>query len=186
MVQSAVRKNVDADYFSTMFGFDVAATTIWNARKTAAGLLGPTTQFIMDEVKFLGIDGTYYSVNSKKGYAWVVRTDRATLVLVLPTSAGIVIPSELLDKPVTTDDYSPYLTYFKILQMCWAHIRRDVESAYVRAPKEMQKYYHTLYQRLLTIYREAKKASLRTGHAGGADTSTCRDFQKRGNVSPPP
>ena len=189
IVQFSSRKSVDRDtveYLRDMFGFKTGETTIWNGRKAAADLVESTMEMIMDELKrakFLGIDETYYSVNGKKGYVWVVRTDRATLVIALPTRSGQVIPThmaELLDKPVTTDGYSPYLTYFKILQRCWAHILRGAEAAYVRAPKgPRQDYYRSLYDRLLDIFRDAKKAARAAEPSGGADHQTCLAFERR-------
>ncbi len=119
MVRLGGKKCVDADIaeiFGDVFGFPTGETTIWNARRAAADLLDPTIHFILEELKkakFLGIDETPYSVNGERGYVWVVRTDRATLVLAMPTRAGAVIAehmAELLHIPVTTDGYSPYLT----------------------------------------------------------------------------
>ena len=81
------KKNTDANianYFGDLFHFETAETTIWNARRAAAGMLEQTMGYIMKGLKgatFLGIDETRYSVNGKIGYVWVVRTDRAAFVL---------------------------------------------------------------------------------------------------------
>ena len=188
IVQLGGKKCVDADIaeiFGDIFGFPTGETTIWNARRAAADLLDPTIHFILEELKkakFLGIDETPYSVNGESGYVWVVRTDRATLVLAMPTRAGAVIAehmSELLHIPVTTDGYSPYLTYFKILQRCWAHILRDAEAAYVHADKGDRARYLELYRKLLGIFRDAKRTAARTAGMGGADEATCLEFEGR-------
>ena len=90
------KKNTDADiasYFGDLFHFETAETTIWNARRAAAGMLEQTMRYIMEELKratFLGIDETRYSMNGEIGYVWVVRTDRATFVLPIGSRGGLV------------------------------------------------------------------------------------------------
>ena len=126
----------------------------------------------------------YYSINGESGYVWVVRSDRATLVLAMPTRGATVITehmSELLHIPTTADGYSPHLTHFKILQRCWAHILRRAEEAYIRLPKNdpMRMIYCRLYRQLLEIFRDAKRVAARTVKDGGADIQVCLDFERR-------
>ena len=177
IVHFSGRKNVDDDiasYFEEMFHFKTAGNAIWNARKAASDILEPTLEYIMEELKaapFLGIDETHYSINGKRGYVWVVRTDRAVFILALPTRAGAVLPAyfrELLDKPVVVDGYGAYATYFKVMQRCWAHILRGAEKAYLRSRKGSRKAYHALYRRLLGIFHEAKRIAGETADSGGA------------------
>ena len=190
IVQLAGKKNVDADIaeiFRDMFEFSVSETAIWNARRAAATMLEFTMKQIMavlKKSKFLGIDETRYTINGEKGFVWVVRSNKATLVLATPTRGAIVIidyMSELLHIPVTTDGYSPYLIYFKILQRCWAHILRRAEEAYVRLSKDDHKrlIYYELYRQLLKIFRDAKRVAARTAKDGGADSKVCLDFERR-------
>ena len=185
IVHFSGRKNVDDDiasYFEEMFHFKAAGNAIWNARKAASDILEPTLEYIMEELKtapFLGIDETYYSVNGRKGYVWVVRTDRAVFILALPTRAGAVLPAyfrELLDKPVVVDGYSAYATYFRVIQRCWSHILGAAEEAYVRERRrEVRKVYYSLYRRLQGIFHEAKKLA----DSGGADVDTCLAMERR-------
>ena len=142
------KKNTDADmadYFGDLFRFETAETTIWNARRAAAGMLERTMRYIMEELKratFLGIDETRYSVNGKIGYVWVVRTDRAAFVLPMGSRGELVLStyfSGLADKPVVVDGYAVYPSFFKTIQRCWAHILRDAEEAYVSAGKDCPK-----------------------------------------------
>ena len=88
--------------------------------------------------------------------------------------------SDLLHIPVTTDGYSPYLTHFKILQRCWAHILRAAESAYVNLKPDdpARAYCVDLYQKLLKIFRDAKSTAAKTA-AGGAKRQVCAEFEER-------
>ena len=190
IVHLAGKKSVDADIaelFGDMFDFPVAETTIWNARQAAATMLEFTTKQIvavLKKSKFLGVDETYYSINGEKGYVWVVRSDRATLVLAMPTRGATVVTehmSELLHIPTTADGYSVYLTHFKILQRCWAHILRRAEEAYIHLPKEDPKrmVYYGLFRQLLEIFHDAKRVAARTAKDSGADMKVCLDFERR-------
>ena len=149
------KKNTDADianYFGDLFHFETAETTIWNARRAAAGMLEQTMGYTMEELKratFLGIDETRYSVNGKIGYVWVVRTNRAAFVLPMGTRGELVLStyfSGLVDKPVVVGGYAVYPGFFKTIQWCWAHILRDAEAAYVSADRNGPKreYCHAL------------------------------------------
>ena len=184
------KKNTDADianYFGDLFHFETAETTIWNARRAAAGMLEQTMRYIMEELKratFLGIDETRYSMNGKIGYVWVVRTDRAAFALPMGTGGGLVLSTYfggLADKPVVVDGYAAYPGPFKTIQRCWAHILRDAEEAYVSAGKNSPKreYYHTLYRRLLKVFHDAKGIAGDTAGSGGADVGTCLDLERR-------
>ena len=112
-----------------------------------------------------------------------MRTDRVTFVLAMDSRGGDVIEkymSDLLHIPVTTDGYSPYLTHFKILQRCWAHILRAAESAYVHSDQDspMRAYYVSLYHKLLDIFGDAKRVAAKTA-AGGAKRQACTEFEER-------
>ena len=137
----------------------------------------------LKKAKHLGIDETYYASEGDSGYVWVVRTDRVTFVLAMDSRGGDVIEkymSDLLHIPVTTDGYSPYLTHFKILQRCWAHILRDAESTYVNLDQDdpMRAYYVDLYHKLLDIFGDAKRVAAKTA-AGGAKREVCAEFEER-------
>lgn len=81
---------------------------------------------------------------------------------------------ELRDKPVTVDGCSVYLSLFRTLQRCWAHILRDAEDVCISNPKIP--YYRELYRSLKLIFHRAKEAAARTTAAGGAPMSTCTQF----------
>ena len=140
----------------------------------ATPLLEYTMRYIMEELRkarHLGIDETPYPTKDGKGYVWVVRTDTVTLILAMGTRGGAVIEqylSDLLHIPTTTDGYSPYLKYFKILQRCWAHILRAAEAAYVDLKKDDPKrmYYYNLYEKLLKIFKDAKRVAAKTKDSG--------------------
>ena len=190
IVQLAGRKNVDADIaeiFGDMFDFETGKTTMWNARCAAANMLEHTMKIIKNvlrNAKYLGIDETYFSNDGESGYVWVVRSDKVTLVLAMPSRGGDVIEkhmSDLLHIPVTTDGHAPYLSHFKILQRCWAHILRAAEEAYVLLDRGDPKryYYRELYLKLLQIFRDAKHVAAKTKNSGGADHATCAKFEER-------
>ena len=188
IVQLGGKKNVDiAEMFGDMFDFKTAETTIWNARCAATDLLEYTMLIIRNalrKAKHLGIDETYYASDGDSGYVWVVRTDRVTFVLAMDSRGGDVIEkymSDLLHIPVTTDGYSPYLTHFKILQRCWAHILRAAESTYVNLDQDdpTRAYYADLYQKLLDVFHDAKRVAAKTAAAGGAERRVCAEFEER-------
>ena len=188
IVQLSGMKNVDADIarvFEEMFGFETAATTVWNARKAAADMLEPTMRHIMEELKrapFLGMDGTHYPINGKRGYVWVVRTPTAACILALPTRSGAVLPTyfkEILDRKVVADGYTVYATHFKILQRCWAHILQDAGKAYLRSRRGSRRAYRALYRRLLGIFHDAKRIAGETADSGGAGADVCLAMERR-------
>ena len=80
----------------------------------------------------------------------------------------------LLDKPVTLDGYSVYLSLFRTLQRCWAHILRDAEDVCISHPHTP--YYRELYRSLKMIFHRAKEAAARTAAAGGAPMYICTQF----------
>ena len=184
------KKNTDADmadYFGDLFHFETAETTIWNARRAAAGMLEQAVGYVMEELKratFLGIDGTRYSVNGKIGYAWVVCTDRTAFVLPMGTGGELILStyfSGLADKPVVVGGYAVYPGFFKTIRRCWAHILRDAEVAYVSAGRNGPKreYHRTLYRRLLKVFHDAKRIADDAAGSGGADVGTCLDLERR-------
>ena len=184
------KKNTDADMadcFGDLSHFEAAETTIWNARRAAAGMLEQTMGYIMGELKratFLGIDETRYSVNGKGGYAWVVRTDSAAFVLPMGTEGGLILStyfSGLADKPVVVDGYAVYSGLFKTIQRCRAHILRDAEAAYVSAGRNGPKreYCHAPYRRLLKVFCDAKRIAGDAAGSDGADVGTCLDLERR-------
>ena len=85
----------------------------------------------LKRARFIQIDETPYRYRKRQGYVWVIRTDTVCMVLAL-TGRGNddILPfvGDLLDKPVTVDGYSVYLSLFGTLQRCWAHILRDAED----------------------------------------------------------
>ena len=108
---------------------------------------------------------------------WVVRTDRVCLVLALSGMGNDdILPfvEELLDKPVTVDGYSVYLSLFHTLQRCWTHILRDAEDVCISHPDTS--HYRELYRSLKLIYHRAKEAAARAAAAGGAPMSICSMF----------
>ncbi len=142
--------------------------------------LEPTIQYILEELKrarFIQLDETPYRYRKRQGYVWVVRTDGVCLVLALPSRENddiLPFAGELRDKPVTVDGYSVYLSLFRTLQRCWAHILRDAEDVCISHPKIP--YYRELYRSLKLIFYRAKEAAARTAAAGGAPMSACNRF----------
>ena len=179
----ATRRSTDSDvayYFEGLNRAHVSSTSILNARRSISMPLEPTIQYILEELKrasFIQLDETPYRYRKRQGYVWVVRTDRVCLVLALSGRGNDdILPfvGELLDKPVTVDGYSVYLSLFRTLQRCWAHILRDAEDVCISHPKIP--YYRELYRSLKLIFHRAKEAAARTAAAGGAPMSTCNRF----------
>ena len=88
-------------------------------------------------------------------------------------SSNDILPfvKDLLDKPVTVDGYSVYVSLFHIRQRCWAHILRDAEGVCIFNPKIL--HYRTLYRDLKSIYHRAKNVAAATAASGGADMDVC-------------
>ena len=179
----STRRSTDSDISYYLEGLEegrVSPNSLLNARRSISVLLEPTMRYILAELKrarFIQIDETPYKYRKRRGYVWVVRTDRVCMILALPGRSGNdILPfvMELLDKPVTVDGYSVYLRMFKILQRCWAHILRDAEDVCI-SHRDIP-YYRELYRSLRMIFHRAKEVAARTAAAGGADMTTCRQF----------
>ena len=186
IAEYAGRKNTDEDiagYFANLYGFYVASTTIWNARRALARLLGATYGHIMEELKrarFIQMDESPFRINGIRGQMWLARTDTATFMVVTDNRRG-----ETLDRyfdglfliPVVVDGYAAYPGRFVIIQWCWAHILREAEKAAASGGEHCME--ELLHKALLGIFHEAKQAAARTADSGGADAEACIGLKNR-------
>ncbi len=179
----ATRRSTDSDivyYFDRLNKAHASPNSILNARHSISVVLEPSMQYILDELKkarFIQLDETPFKYRKRKAYVWVIRTDRVCMILALSGRGNDdILPfvKDLLDKPITVDGYSVYLSLFSTLQRCWAHILRDAEDVCISHPKSQ--YYLDLYRSLKSIFHRAKEVAAATAAAGGADMGICREM----------
>ena len=176
----STRRSTDSDiayYFDSLNGAAVSHVSIMNARRAISVVLEPTMQYIQEELKkarYIQLDETPFKYRKRKAYVWVIRTDRVCMILALSgRSCNDILPfvKDLLDKPVTVDGYSVYVSLFHIRQRCWAHILRDAEGVCISNPKIF--HYRALYRDLKSIYHRAKNVAAAAAASGGADMDVC-------------
>ena len=104
-----------------LFKGKFAQNTIRNcALAVAENCLQSSRAEIMEAIRtaaWIGIDETPIIINGKRGYVWLVRTDKATYVVVTPSRAGEVIPTffaELIGKRAMVDGYKVYPRFFDV------------------------------------------------------------------------
>ena len=122
----------------TMFGKTVSENSIRNCILALAenGLQASRAE-IMEAIRlteWIGIDETVIIINGKRGYVWLVRTDRATYVVVTPSRSAQVIPTffaELIGKKAKVDGYQAYKQFFEISR-CWSHELLHAERLAIR------------------------------------------------------
>ena len=184
IVEYSGRKNVDEDiagYFTSLYGFRVSSSAIWNARKAATRLLERTYAYIMDELKnarFVQMDESPFRIMGCRGYVWLARTDTATfMIMSLDRSMQNLFDhfSDLFLIPVTVDGYAAYPGRFMIIQRCWAHILREAEDLAMAAGKGSLE--EELHRGLRGIFHAAKRTAADTADSGGADAGTCMDLK---------
>ena len=119
--------------------------------------------------EWIGIDETVIIINGKRGYVWLVRTDKATYVVVTPSRAGQVIPTffeELIGKKAKVDGYQVYKSYFEISR-CWSHELIHAERLAIQ--DGVGSLHDQLFDKLRHIYHTAVVMAIK----GGATQEQC-------------
>ena len=175
----ACKKNTDediAEHISTVFRCPVKTNSIWNARKVCAIIIIKTMQYIMDELKrsgYVAMDESRFG----KAYAWLARTDIATLVKVINSRKADILYklfAELQGMNAVVDGYAAYTKFFAEIQRCFAHLLRDAEKVAIQAGLG-SKYDH-LSDDLHQLYHEAKLVAITSDAISEA---TCQEFETR-------
>ena len=172
----ASKKNTDedvAEHITTVFRRTVKANSIWNARKVIAELLEKTMQYIMDVLKAAG----YVAMDESrfgKAYAWLARTNIATLLKIVDTRKATVLYKlfpELEGKIAVVDGYTAYTKFFDEIQRCFSHLLLDAEKVAIQAGLG-SKYDH-LSDDLHQLYHNAKIVVFTSD---AISESTCQEF----------
>ena len=98
----------------------------------------------LKKARYIQLDETPFKYRKRKAYVWVIGV---CMILALSgRSCNDILPfvKDLLDKPVTVDGYSVYVSLFHTRQRCWAHILRDAEGVCISNPKIF--HYRALYR----------------------------------------
>ena len=110
-----------------------------------------------------GIDETTIIINGKRGYVWMVRTDKATYAVVTPSRSGQVIPTffvELIGKNAKVDGYATYKRYFGISR-CWSHELLHAEGLAINGG--VGSLHDQLYDKMRHTYHTAPVMSVKGG-----------------------
>ena len=119
---------------------------------------------IMEAIRaaaWIGIDETPIIINGKRGYVWLVRTDKATYVVVTPSRAGEVIPTffaELVGKRAMVDGYRAYPRFFDVCR-CWSHELAQAENLTIKGG--VGSLHDVLFDKLRHIYYTALVLSIK-------------------------
>ena len=159
------RANTDrgiAEMIRGIFGFEMGANTVYNARRAVSdrlqeGMIALIMRAIqlrpcvqMDEGKYKRGDGKY-------GYVWVAYTPVAVFVFFSYSREDTVLNVRfawLRGAPVTCDGYPGYPNLTDIIQRDYIHILRKAEKVAVEGGDPGDE---ARYDMLLKLYRDAKK-----------------------------
>lgn len=105
------------------------------------------------------IDETGWKVSKKNCYAWVFTTLSHTVLLYGRTrDASVldeVLPRDRFQGIGVSDDYAAYRDRFSRSQKCWSHLLRKAIALMLAHPAKH--HYRRFFERLLELYREAKR-----------------------------
>lgn len=77
------------------------------------------------------IDETSFKVNGMKFWLWIFRTNEGDVLVVIRDSRGSKVVKEILGEdhegPDIVDGWTAY-NFIKIIQRCWAHLLREVDT----------------------------------------------------------
>ena len=150
-----------------LFKGKFAQNTVRNcAPAVAESCLQSSRAEIMESIRtaaWIGIDETTIIINGKRGYVWLVRTDKATYAVVTPSRAGEVIPmffAELIGKRAMADGYKAYPKFFDICRCCSHEL---VEAENLAIIGGVGSLHDVLFDKLRHIYYTALMMSVRGG-----------------------
>lgn len=151
--QSELRETIEIVYGKTF-----SRATIANALNKAARLMQPATEEIDEGIKngeHANMDETRIIVIRPTWWLWVIIVDgKWVKYYITDTRAKKVIETAFAFAylKMTCDAYAVY-NYFKIRQLCWAHVKTKVENAITKNDTPESRY---LYGRLMDIFHHAK------------------------------
>ena len=149
------------------WGVRLSRAAVSNGIRVAAALLRPEEDRIreaMGRAKAGNPDETRLPIGNDLGYLWACIADKLWVLYHAATSRKRSVLWEMGINPemkVTSDAYSAY-KFFKVLQLCWAHVKTKVKNAAVKIGTPVMKY---LYGNLMAIHRHA--TTLPPGYAAG-------------------
>lgn len=159
------RANTDqgiADMVHGIFGFEMGANTVYNARRAVSGRLQEgMIALIMRAIQLQpGVqmdEGKYRRGDGRDGYVWVAYTPVAVFVFFAYSREAAVLDVHfawLRGRPVTCDGYRGYPSLTDVIQRDYIHILRKAERVAVEGGDPGDE---ARYDMLLGLYRDAKK-----------------------------
>lgn len=141
------------DQLAICFGMHISEGEIAHLIKTAASLVGPKWQEIIQAVKAdqkVHCDETGWYIDGQKVWAHAFANDYAVLYEIMPTRGKGVVEKALAGYQGTrvTDCLPNYKNLSGSHQICWAHLTREAQENAQRDPASRER------QQLMTVFDE--------------------------------
>lgn len=138
-VEGKLSRRILQSILENVFHVPLALGTIQNRLEDTSHILQGVCAELEDELTnqpVVNIDETGYPHNKTLAWLWVFVTNSFALFTIRASRGSQVIRSvlgELFDGIIISDRFSAYIKYHKdrargLLQLCWAHIIRDVKA----------------------------------------------------------
>lgn len=138
-VEGKLSRRVLQSVLENVFHVPLALGTIQNRLEDASDILQPICAELENELTsqpVINIDETGYPHNKTLAWLWVFATQCFAFFTISASRSSQVIRSvlgEFFDNVIISDRFSAYLKYHKdracgLLQLCWAHIIRDIKA----------------------------------------------------------
>lgn len=149
------------DQLAICFGMEISEGEIAHLIKTAASLVGPKWQEIIQAVKAdqkVHCDETGWYIDGTKVWAHAFANDYAVLYEIMPTRGKGVVEKALAGYQGTriTDCLPNYKNLSGSHQICWAHLTREAQENAQRDPasqerQQLQAVFDTIYADLREV-----------------------------------
>jgi hypothetical protein len=164
-VEGKLSRRILQSILENVFHLPLAPGAIQNRLEDTSRVIQPVCDEIENELTnqpVVNIDETGYPHNKTLAWLWVFVTNSFALFTIRASRGSQVIRSvlgELFDGIIISDRFSAYLKYHKgrtcgLLQLCWAHIIRDVKALSTELAHGSSKPFSLLMrQRIGTVFR---------------------------------
>lgn len=134
MAFGRLSKSRAAFFVQTVFGIPASAAWMVSLQNKATGALRASYDELraaLPKTNAVNCDETGSKEGTKKSWLWVAASSTFTVFAISCTRASSFITSLLGAKyrgVVTTDRYTGYNIFNKLRQICWAHLKRDLQG----------------------------------------------------------
>ena len=141
------------------FEKELVSATIQKALNLATPMMEPECEVILENMEngtAGNIDETRVHIGDDTGWMWVLIVDNKWVMFHPATTRGKSVLETKFPFPhlkITSDAYIVYKSFFKTLQLCWAHVKTKVRNGVTKKPSQEAQHLH---KKLIDIYRHAK------------------------------